>query len=132
MASLTRVNGSILSGVDVNTAVGSIVAFGGTQPACFKILVKNTGATAIDLRTEETAGEVIDEIFKALTLQATLVLFQVENTTAGQISVMMEQRGSGWTAASLQTAIRALGSTVGANSVDVTGTLVTDVGFKLA
>jgi hypothetical protein len=57
---------------------------------------------------------------------------QVENTTSGQISIMLEGTGGGWTAATLQTAIRALGATVGANTVDVTGTTVTNVGFKLA
>jgi len=40
--------------------------------------------------------------------------------------------GSNWTGATLQTAIRALGATVGGNSKDVTGTLVTDTGMKLA
>ena len=57
---------------------------------------------------------------------------QIENDTSGQISVMLEANGGGWTAATLQTAIRALGASVGANTVDVTGTTVTDTGLKLA
>ena len=57
---------------------------------------------------------------------------QIENDTSGQISIMLEGNGGGWTAATMQTAIRALGATVGANNVDVTGTTVTDTGLKLA
>jgi hypothetical protein len=45
---------------------------------------------------------------------------------------MLEGDGGGWTAADIQTAIRALGASVGTNTIDVTGTTVTDLGLKLA
>jgi filamentous hemagglutinin family protein len=67
-----------------------------------------------------------------ITLQAATVSVQDSslNAAGGQISVCLE--GGNWTAAAAQSAVRALGTAVGANSTDVSGTTVTDVGFKLA
>lgn len=132
MAEVTRVNGDVLSGVNQNTAVGEFVSFGGSQPAAFAIVVANGSGTAQDIRTEGQAGESIEAILFEVLSKATITYMQVENDTSGQISVMLEANGGGWTAATMQTAIRALGATVGANNVDVTGTTVTNTGLKLA
>lgn len=132
MAEVTRVNGDVLSGVNQNTAVGGLVSFNGSQPVAFGIVVKNGSGEAQDIRTEGQAGESIEAILFAILTKATIVYYQVENAASGQISVMLEANGGGWTAATLQTAIRALGATVGANTIDVTGTTVTDTGLKLA
>ena len=132
MAEVTRVNGDVLSGVNQNTAVGALVSFNGSQPKAFAIVVANGSGTAADIRTEGQAGEAIERILFTILGKATITYMQIENDTSGQISVMLEANGGGWTAATLQTAIRALGATVGANNVDVTGTTVTDTGLKLA
>lgn len=132
MAEVTRVNGDVLSGVNQNTAVGELVSFGGSQPAAFAIVVANGSGTAQDIRTEGQTGESIEAILFEVLTKATITYMQVENDTSGQISVMLEANGGGWTAASMQTAIRALGATVGANNVDVSGTTVTDTGLKIA
>ena len=132
MAEVTRVNGDVLSGVNQNTAVGALVSFAGSQPEAYAIVVKNGSGTAQDIRTEGQTGESIEAILFEVLTEATITYMQIENTTAGQISIMLEGNGGGWTAATMQTAIRALGATVGANNVDVTGTTVTNVGFKLA
>ena len=132
MAEVTRVNGDVLSGVNQNTAVGALVSFNGSQPEAYAIVVKNGSGTAQDIRTEGQTGESIEAILFEVLTEATITYMQIENTTAGQISIMLEGNGGGWTAATMQTAIRALGATVGANNVDVTGTTVTNVGFKLA
>lgn len=132
MAEVTRVNGDVLSGVNQNTAVGALVSFAGSQPVAFGIVVANGSGEAVDIRTEGQVGESIEAILFAILTKATITYLQVENDTTGQISVMLEANGGGWTAATLQTAIRALGATVGANSVDVSGTTVTDTGLKLA
>ncbi len=132
MAEIPRVNGDVLSGVNQNTAVGELVSFNGSQPKAFAIVVKNDSGDAIDLRTETDARESIEAIFFETLTRATITYYQVENNTSGQISIMLEANGGGWTAATLQTAIRALGATVGVNDVDVTGTTVTDTGLKLA
>jgi hypothetical protein len=132
MAEITRTNGDVLSGVNQNTAVGALVSFNGSQPLALAIVVKNGSGTARDIRAEGQAGESIEKILFTILTKATITYYQIENTTGGQISVMLEANGGGWTASDLQTAIRALGASVGANSIDVTGTTVTDLGLKLA
>jgi hypothetical protein len=132
MAEITRTNGDVLSGVNQNSAVGALVSFNGSQPKAFAIIVKNGSGTARDIRDEGQAGESIEEILFTVLTKATITYFQVENTNAGQISIMLEGNGGGWTAGDLQTAIRALGASVGANTIDVSGTTVTDLGLKLA
>jgi len=132
MADVTRVNGDVLSGVNVNTTVGALVSLGGSQPVAYGIVVRNVSGPAINITTEANAGESIEKIMQVIARYATPLYFQVENTAAGQISVLLEANGGGWTAATLQTAIRSLGTAVGVNNIDVSGTVVTDVGFKLA
>jgi hypothetical protein len=132
MAEITRTNGDVLSGVNQNSAVGALVSFNGSQPKAFAIVVKNGSGTARDIRAEGQAGESIEEILFTILTKATITYFQVENTTSGQISIMLEGDGGGWTAADIQTAIRALGASVGTNTIDVSGTTVTDLGLKLA
>jgi len=138
MAEVTRVSGGVLGGVNVDTDVGSLVSFNGSQPKAFAIVVKNGSGTAQALgnsgNTTNEAGvnEAVERIFFTLLTRATITYYQIEDNASGQISVMMEANAGGWTAAEIQTAIRALGATVGTNNVDVTGTTVTDLGFKLA
>jgi len=132
MAEVTRVNGDVLSGVNQNTAVGELVSFSGSQPEAYAIVVKNVSAAAQDIRSEGQTGESIEAILFEVLTKATVTYMQIENDTTGQISIMLEGGGSGWTAATMQTAIRALGTTVGVNSVDVSGTTVTNIGMKLA
>ena len=132
MAEVARVNGDVLSGVNQNTAVGELVSFAGSQPVAFGIAVKNDSAAAIDLRAETGANEAIEQILFVVLGRATITYMQIENDTSGMISLMVEANAGGWTAETLQTAIQALGAAVGNNDVDVRGTLVTDVGLKLA
>lgn len=132
MAEVTRVNGDVLSGVNQNTSVGELVSFNGSQPIALSIVVKNGSGNAVDIRTEGQAGEAIEAILFAVLTKATIIYTQIEDDTSGQISVMLEANGGGWTAADAQTAIRALGTAVGANDVDVSGTTVTNTGLKLA
>ena len=132
MAEVTRTNGNVLSGVNINTDPGALVSFGGSQPVAFGIVVKNGSGTAVDIRNETGAIEAIEAIFFAILQKSTIIYYQVENTTGGQISVMLEASGGGWTATTLESALRALGATVGVNDVDVSGTDVTNVGLKLA
>lgn len=132
MAEVTRVNGDVLSGVNQNTTAGELVSFNGSQPVAFGIVVKNASGEAVDISSETGALEAIEKMFFTILTKATIVYYQIENDATGQVSVMMEANGGGWTASSLQTAIRALGTTVGSNTVDVSGTTVTDTGLKLA
>jgi hypothetical protein len=125
MAGVVKVNG------DMGVA-GAAQFFGGSKIAFFGMIVKNGSGTAVDMSGEGGVNEAWEAVYKALSLKGTPVLFQYESGASGVASWGIEQNGAGWTAADMQTAIRALGTAVGANSVDVSGTTVTDVGFKLA
>ena len=125
MAGVTKVNGDM-------GAAGVAQFFGGSKIKFFGVVVKNGSNQAVDMSGEGGVNEAWAAIYNAVSLQATPVLFQYESGSSGVASWGVETDGAGLTAASLQTAIRALGTAVGANSVDVSGTTVTDVGFKLA
>lgn len=120
MASLSRTNGVSF------VAVGAPVQFIGKTQKFIAVVAKNGSGTAQDLAAEGGADEAVDIILRAVAAQASIHAVQVENTT-GQISMIID--GESITAAEVQTAVRALGT---ANSIDVTGSTATDVGFKLA
>lgn len=129
MASLSRTSGVTFS------AVGTPVQFIGKTQKFFAVVVKNLSGTGQDLAAEGAADEAVDLINQLITngstsynYGASIHALQVENTS-GQISYILDGTDGGWTAATLQAAIRALGTV---NSIDCSGTTVTDVGFKLA
>jgi hypothetical protein len=149
MADVTRVHGDPLGVVAVDASKGDTDADGvldatltvanvGRSCAWLAIIVKNGSSEAVDLQAEVDTGDSVEAILKAV--QASVVssvqyggeilAYQVQDDAYGQVSVMVA--GSNWTSATLQTAIRALGATVGNNSVDVSGSTVTDTGMKLA
>lgn len=130
MASIARTSGNIFSGVETNTDLAGLVSIAGAQPTCFGILLKDLSANPTNIDAEGEADELIDIVLRLIQTAGTISYFQVETGTPWQISVMTERNS--WTAATLQTAIRALGTAVGPNSKDVTLTAVTNVGFKLA
>lgn len=124
MAGVVKVNGDM-------GAAGEAQFFGGSKIAFFGMVVKNVTASAANMSGEGGVGEAWEAIYKLISTKGTPVLFQYENASTGVASWGVEQSGAGWTAADLQTAIRAL-LTAGVNNVDVAGTTVTDLGFKLA
>jgi len=150
MADVTRVHGDAFGVVNVDRggagdgaiSADELVVNVGRSCKFFGIVVYNaSGASegsAIDLRNELDPNETVEKILRAIqqsTVSSTnyggeILAYQVEGDTSGQISVMVA--GSNWDSSNLQTAIRALGTTVGANSKDVSGTVVTDTGLKLA
>ena len=124
----------------------ALVQMDGPKLNFFKVLVKDTGASAIDLRPQlgnySGGGTVFNpgvvvQINQAIQRTATIAKYQVEGDSTGQISYGVYPQDA-WTAATLQTAIQALGnvqitaSDGTVTGVDVSGTLVTDPGFKLA
>lgn len=121
MASLTKTNGVIVD------ATATVASFIGKSPKFLAVVVKNLSGTAQNLTSEYGVDEAIDLITKEVASKATILAIQADTT--GQISYILEGAVDAWTAATLQTAIRALGTV---NSVDCSGTTVTDVGFKLA
>lgn len=160
MAVFYRFNGDAqpVFALDVNNGpqtgnIGStdaLVQMQGPKLNFFKVLVKNTGGSAIDLRDElgtYTSGVfdpgLVQIINQDIQQTATIAMYQVEGDNTGQISYALYPNDA-YTAADLQTQIRGItnGSTAGnvqvtssdgtTVGIDVTGTLVTNPGFKLA
>lgn len=116
-------------------AVGTLNGTSGAQVGAsiklYLITIKDGSNSAVDIRSEDDAtNEVFEKILQSLP-QGVLAYFAA-NAGTGVISVICD--GVNAPAASVvQTALRALGTTVGANSIDVSGTTVADgVSFTVA
>ena len=131
MADVTRVNGNAKAHGSPAGAISAdeLVILNGPELDFFKIIVTNGSAEVVDIRNELDAAESVVAIMQTIGTKATVEMYQVEGDTTGQISVAVYPAGA-WTTSTLQTAIRALGGTVGANSVDVSGTAVTTSGLE--
>lgn len=122
MAIVTRVNGSGLTLAGVVHYPGAIA---------FKILVKDTSGSAIDLRAEDDA---LDEAVEAIVREINPLIYSTTDDNSGTITVVCS---NSVTAGDLQHRIRTIAgawtratntyavSTVGPNSIDASGTLVT-------
>ncbi len=119
----TRSSGYTYAGA-VGTLNGASGAQVGQSVKLYLITVKDAGASAIDIRTEDDA---VNEVFEAIlrALPSGILAYYAANASSGVISVICD--GVNAPAASVvQTALRALGTAVGANSIDVSGTTVAD------
>ena len=77
------------------------------------------GNTDVDLRAEDDA---VDEAAEMIMKEISPLMYFVKNDASGEICVIMDGNSS---AADIQARIRALGTAVGPNDIDVTGTDVT-------
>jgi hydroxymethylpyrimidine pyrophosphatase-like HAD family hydrolase len=119
MASVTRVNG-------LRNTAGTLYA---DNCNLYLITVKNSAASAIDLRAEDDA---IDEAVEQILEEINPLAFFVTNSSAGTICVIMDKSIN--SASELQTRIRRIGidsgastTSIGPNDVDISGTTVQDV-----
>lgn len=120
---VTRSAGYAYAGV-VGTLNGASGAQVGQSVKLYLITAKDAGASAVDLRSEDDA---VNEAFEAIlrSLPQGVLTYYAANASSGVISVICD--GVNAPAASvLQTTLRALGTTVGANNVDLSGTTVAD------
>ena len=127
MATVTRVNGSGLS------TAGNVFS-----PGAFavKILVKIANGTAVDLRAEDDA---IDETVEAICREINPLVYHTTDDNSGTMTVVCDNSA---TAADLQARIRQIGiaanyptstvTAVGPNTIDTSGTLVTDAATLIA
>jgi hypothetical protein len=130
MAEITRVNGSIQPQGQAGAITSdALVILEGTDKDFFKIISADVSGDANDLRGELDTGESIEKIFEAIMTRANIEFYQVEGDATGQISVAVYPSDA-WTTTTLQAAVRALGTTVGGNSVDVSGSTVTTSGLE--
>ena len=97
----------------------------------YLITAKDNSAGAIDLRPEDDAtNEVFETIIRAL--PSGVLAYFAANASSGVISVIVDGVNAP-DASVVQTALRALGASVGANGIDLRGTTVADgVSFTVA
>ena len=131
MADITRVHGN---GKAHGSAAGAIsadelVILNDMNMDYFKIIVQDVSGDVADIRNELDVGESVAAILTLIGTKANVEMYQVEGDTTGQISVAVKGKDA-WTTSTLQVALRALGTTVGGNSVDVSGTSVTSSGLE--
>ena len=110
MASVTRVNG-------LRNTVGTLYT---DNCNMFVIQVQNAANSNRDLRAEDDA---VDEAVEFIVKELNPLAFFVVDAATGLIYVVMDKNIS--SASELQTRIRNMGTSVGANGIDVTGTDVT-------
>ena len=113
----------------VTTAIGETDNFIGADISFFHITLKDNGASAVDVRTELGYDEAVHNVIRAVLDRGTMVHQRIENAATGRIDIAMER--AGWTASTLQTAIRDLGATVGVTNKDLRGTVVSETELKL-
>jgi hypothetical protein len=122
MAVFTRVNGtagtrSLNGGLPANSSQS------GQSVKLYLITVKNGSASAQSLASETGVGGALETIMRAL--PSGPLVYSPAADTSGVISVVMDGH-SAPAASVIQTALRALGSSVGTGPIDVSGTTVGD------
>ena len=139
MAEFTRTHGNAQQVFHIDTGNGSLsgalaasapVNVTGPKLDFFKIIVENASNAAQDLQAQVGTGLAVEAILQNIQQTAGVYIYQVEDASAGQISVALYPTGA-YTATTLQTSIRTL-TAAGSGSIDCSGSDVTTAGFKLA
>ncbi len=115
----TAIGGGLSGTVGGNGLANTVGVLYNVNVRHFRVQVKNAGGAARDLRAEDdTVNEACQHIIKEI---SPLAFFFVDDNT-GLIMIVTDKSQS---AADLQLRIRRLGTSVGPNSIDVSGTDVT-------
>ena len=125
----------------------ALVQMQGPKLDFFAVIVKNGAAQARDLRNQLGNANgggtgvfnpgAVNQINSAIQRTSTIAIYQVEGDTSGQISYAIYPSGA-YTAATLESTIQGLGTITvteedgTTNTLDVSGSTVTNVGMKLA
>ena len=113
----------------VTNAIGSTDNFAGAEVQFFHITIIQSDSSVLDLRSELDFNETMHNLIRTILERGTILYQRIDNAATGRIDITMER--SGWTAATLQAAIRALGDTVGVNSKSVSLSVVSQTELKL-
>ena len=114
----------------ITNSIGTTDNFAGPDVQFFYItLITADGSSVLDVRTELGYNETLHNLQRTVLQRGTILYQRVENAATGRLDICMER--SGWTAATLQTAIRDMGTSVGVNSKDVSTSTVTETELKL-
>ena len=110
MAGVTR-------GVGLNATAGTLYSLNAKS---YLVTIQNASNSNIDLRAEDDA---VDEAVEMIVKELNPLMFMVANDNSGKIHVIADERSN---AADMQARIRNLGTAVGPNDIDVTGSDVAD------
>jgi len=113
----------------VTNAIGNTDNYAGAEVKFFHITLVEADSSALDIRTELGYNETMHNLIRTILMRGTILYQRIDDAASGRIDISMERPG--WTAATLQTAIRAMGTTVGVNNVDVSGSVVALTELKL-
>jgi len=113
----------------VTNAIGSTDNFAGAEVQFFHITIVQSDSSVLDLRSELDFNETVHNLIRTLLERGTILYQRIDNAATGRIDISMER--SGWTAVTLQAAIRAMGDTVGVNSKSVSLSVVSQTELKL-
>jgi len=113
----------------VTNAIGSTDNFAGAEVQFFHITIVQSDSSVLDLRSELDFNETMHNLIRTIMERGTILYQRIDNAATGRIDISMER--SGWTAATLQAAIRAMGDTVGVNSKSVSLSVVSQTELKL-
>jgi hypothetical protein len=113
----------------VTQHIGVTDNFAGAEVAFFWIDIIGADSTPVDLRGELGYNQTVYNVVNTI-MQRGIILYQrIDNSNSGRMDVCLER--TAWTAGELQNTIRALGNSVGTNSIDVSGTQVYQTELKL-
>jgi hypothetical protein len=113
----------------VTNAIGSTDNYAGAEVKFFHITLVEADSSALDIRTELGYDETMHNLIRTILMRGTILYQRIDDAASGRIDVSMERPG--WTAATLQTAIRDMGTTVGVNNKDVSLSIVAQTELKL-
>ena len=113
----------------VTNAIGSTDNYAGAEVKFFHITLVEADSSALDIRTELGYDETMHNLIRTVLLRGTILYQRIDDAASGRIDISMERPG--WTAATLQTAIRDMGTTVGVNNKDVSLSVVAQTELKL-
>ena len=113
----------------VTDAIGSTDNFAGAEVKFFHITLIQSDSSALDIRTELDYDETMHNLIRTILQRGTILYQRIDNAASGRVDITMERPG--WTAATLQTAIRGMGDSVGVNNKSVSLSVVAEPELKL-
>ena len=113
----------------VTDAIGETDNYVGADAQFFHIPLVSGDSSVVDLRTELGYDETVHNVTRTILQRGTIIFQRIDNANSGRIDITTER--SGWTADTLETAIREMGATVGVNNKDVSLSHVVETELKL-
>ena len=113
----------------VTDAIGETDNFVGPDAQFFHITLVQDDSSVLDIRDELGYDETVHNLTRTILQRGTIIFQRIDNAATGRIDITMER--AGWTADTLETAIRGMGTTVGVNNKDVSKSHVVETGLKL-